>query len=83
MGYEQTSVDDIVKEADVVKGTFYYHFASKEEVLMALRRSNLASSHFEKSLELGVSPLKILQDLLIEDARWTQNNRDLAEVFFH
>ena len=82
MGYSQTSVDDIVKEADVVKGTFYYHFTSKEEVFMALRKSNLCSSQFEKSLELGVSPLKVLTDLLVEDARWTQNNRALAEVFF-
>jgi AcrR family transcriptional regulator len=82
MGYEQTSVDDIVKEADVVKGTFYYHFTSKEEVLMALRRSALCSSDFEKSLEVGTSPLKVLAELLVEDARWTQNNRALAEVFF-
>jgi AcrR family transcriptional regulator len=82
MGYEQTSVDDIVKEADVVKGTFYYHFTSKEEVLMALRRSALCSSDFEKALEVGTSPLKVLADLLVEDARWTQSNRTLAEVFF-
>ena len=82
LGYERTSVDDIVKEADVVKGTFYYHFTSKEEVLIALRQSVLSSSEFEKSLALGESPLKILADLLVEDARWTQNNRALAEVFF-
>ncbi|MDR3617111.1 MAG: helix-turn-helix domain containing protein [Candidatus Obscuribacterales bacterium] len=82
MGYEQTSVDDIVKEADVVKGTFYYHFTSKEEVLMALRRSALCSSDFEKSLEVGTSPLRVLAELLMEDARWTQDNRALAEVFF-
>jgi AcrR family transcriptional regulator len=82
MGYEQTSVDDIVKEADVVKGTFYYHFTSKEEVLMALRRSALCSSDFEKSLEVGTSPLKVLTELLVEDARWTQDNRALSEIFF-
>jgi AcrR family transcriptional regulator len=82
MGYEQTSIDDIVKEADVVKGTFYYHFSSKEEVLMSLRQSGLHSMDFEKSLELGLSPLYVLRELLLDDARWTQNNRALAEIFF-
>jgi AcrR family transcriptional regulator len=35
-GYEQTSVNDILKIVDIAKGTFYYYFASKEEVLMAI-----------------------------------------------
>lgn len=32
-GYEQTSVNDIVNSIDVSKGTFYYYFTSKEEIL--------------------------------------------------
>lgn len=32
-GYEQTSVNDILHVVDIAKGTFYYYFASKEEVL--------------------------------------------------
>lgn len=32
-GYEQTSVNDILRVVDIAKGTFYYYFASKEEVL--------------------------------------------------
>ena len=35
-GYEQTSVNDILKIVDIAKGTFYYYFASKEEVLAAI-----------------------------------------------
>lgn len=35
-GYEQTSVNDILKIVDIAKGTFYYYFASKEEVLEAI-----------------------------------------------
>src|SRR5271166_1566714 len=30
-GYEATSVDDIAEEADIAKGTIYYHFETKEE----------------------------------------------------
>ncbi|AFA49995.1 TetR/AcrR family transcriptional regulator [Acetobacterium woodii] len=35
-GYELTSVNDILKIVDIAKGTFYYYFASKEEVLAAI-----------------------------------------------
>ena len=32
-GYEQTSVDEIIEEAGIAKGTYYYHFESKEQIL--------------------------------------------------
>ena len=32
-GYENTSVDDIIAEAGIAKGTYYYYFESKEETL--------------------------------------------------
>ena len=35
-GYDQTSVNDILRIVDIAKGTFYYYFKSKEEVLEAI-----------------------------------------------
>lgn len=32
-GYENTSVDDIIMSAGIAKGTYYYHFESKEQIL--------------------------------------------------
>ena len=32
-GYENTSIDDIVEEAGIAKGTYYYYFESKEQTL--------------------------------------------------
>ena len=32
-GYENTSVDEIIDEAGIAKGTFYYYFESKEQML--------------------------------------------------
>ena len=32
-GYEATSVDDIIAAAGIAKGTYYYHFESKEQTL--------------------------------------------------
>lgn len=35
-GIEDTTVDEIVAAAGVTKGTFYFHFAHKEEILLEL-----------------------------------------------
>ncbi|MCJ7840458.1 TetR/AcrR family transcriptional regulator [Lederbergia sp. NSJ-179] len=35
-GFSATSIKDILTEADIAKGTFYNHFASKNECLMAI-----------------------------------------------
>lgn len=35
-GYEETSIDEIIAEAQIAKGTFYYHFKSKEALLEEL-----------------------------------------------
>ena len=32
-GYENTSVDEIIEEAQIAKGTYYYYFQSKEQML--------------------------------------------------
>ena len=32
-GYDGASVDDIIEEAQIAKGTFYYYFESKEQIL--------------------------------------------------
>lgn len=35
-GYEKCTVNDILKEVGIAKGTFYYYFKSKEEVMDAV-----------------------------------------------
>lgn len=35
-GYEETSVEEIIKKIGIAKGTFYYYFKSKEDLLDAL-----------------------------------------------
>jgi AcrR family transcriptional regulator len=41
-GYEQTSINDILNEVGISKGTFYYYFKSKEQLLevMAARHAD-------------------------------------------
>ena len=38
-GLDLTSIDDITERADVGKGTFYYHFSSKERLIKELIKS--------------------------------------------
>ena len=35
-GYDATSTNDILKEIGIAKGTLYYHFKSKEDILDAM-----------------------------------------------
>jgi AcrR family transcriptional regulator len=44
-GVAATSIDDIVALADVAKGTFYLHFASKDRLLAAMQQRFVARVH--------------------------------------
>lgn len=58
-GYEQTMVQDICRKAGVAKGTFFYYFATKEDVLKAIfeQWSNQFSGEFSRRAEaLGAVP---------------------------
>lgn len=41
-GFNETSVDEIVKGAGVAKGTYYVYFKTKDDVLAALRERFVA-----------------------------------------
>jgi AcrR family transcriptional regulator len=84
-GFDATSVEDITEAADVAKGTFYYNFQSKEEVVIALRISadDDAVAHAQSALlARETSALSILERLLCEATQWSQDNPELARVFF-
>ena len=58
-GYEKTTINDILKEVNIAKGTFYYYFKSKEEVMDALieRVSLIAMEKVQKVAEAeGMDP---------------------------
>jgi AcrR family transcriptional regulator len=81
-GYEETSVDDIMVSADLSKGTFYYHFASKEELLAALQESVLekAVAETRSKLAKGAKPLKLLTEFVADVAHWTEANPEFARA---
>lgn len=62
-GYENTSVDEIIAGAGIAKGTFYYHFESKEELLEAVIDMMLDREEEEAQKILG-APIPIPQKLV-------------------
>lgn len=52
-GYEKTTVNDILREIGIAKGTFYYYFKSKEEVMDAIvsRYKDIIVSRAEEILK--------------------------------
>jgi AcrR family transcriptional regulator len=83
-GYETTSVDDIVDSANVAKGTFYYHFEKKDDLLMAIQELKLqeSSNNARQSLKAGDSPKQVLMAFLLDAAHWTDENPELAKAMF-
>jgi len=49
-GYQNTSLDDVLRESGVGKGNFYYHFRSKEDLGYAIL-DQLVAKFQERSLE--------------------------------
>ena len=49
-GYQNTSVDDVLRESGVGKGNFYHHFRSKEDLGHAIL-DQIIGSFLERTLE--------------------------------
>jgi TetR/AcrR family transcriptional regulator of autoinduction and epiphytic fitness len=83
-GYETSSVDDIVVAANVAKGTFYYHFQKKDDLLLALQELKLQESAAcaRERLAAGESPRLVLMGFLLDAAHWTDENPELAKAMF-
>jgi len=62
-GYEAATVNDILDAVKIAKGTFYYYFKSKEDVLDALIERRI-SEGVEKAQEIAVSSLPPVQKIV-------------------
>lgn len=76
-GFSATSIDSVIAEAGITKGTFFYHFENKAALAKALvdRFAALDLGHLEQNMQraenLGRDPLQqllIFVGLFIEDA---------------
>jgi AcrR family transcriptional regulator len=82
-GYTETTIDDIVAAADVAKVTFYYYFKSKEEIVLEFKKNATddAFKRAKKMLADGDSAPDVLNSLMMDICKWTEQNWQLLEVF--
>lgn len=63
-----TTVEEIVAAADVAKGTFFYHFPTRDDLLRSLGRAGMGVIA-QRVLARKLAPLDAVRALLVESAR--------------
>ena len=66
-GYNATSIDDILKDAGLNKGSLYHLFKSKKELLLAVINERIAYNFAKKYKDIATvkNPLKFLKQKLL------------------
>jgi len=66
-GFDNTTIDDITERADVGKGTFYYHYSEKQDVIAELVNKMMDEliETMEKRCD-GISDLSALLDTIVK-----------------
>lgn len=67
-GYDATSVQDIVNECQISKGSFYNHFQSKEDLVLEIIRQS-HQDRWEKVNELPIHPHQDHKDRFIQQLK--------------
>lgn len=80
-GYEETSIDEIIAEAHIAKGTYYYHFPSKEATLEAVI-DMMISNEVQRAQAALSAPIPVPQKLtgVITSLRPEQNESNIADT---
>jgi AcrR family transcriptional regulator len=84
-GFSETSIQDIVDSIGVTKGTFYYYFSSKEELLMDIHLGYI-DEMLKLQLEIFEDPHKTCKEKLFEVVfmliRKIKSQGSSAKIFF-
>jgi AcrR family transcriptional regulator len=81
-GYEGTSVNDILTAINIAKGTFYYHFKSKENVLDSIidRRIQIGVKKAEEIIASPLPPIQKLLAIIMAQKPQNQIQKDFVSV---
>ena len=75
-GYENTSVDEIIAEAKIAKGTYYYYFESKEATLEKVIEM-MIEEECKKANEILQSNLSVQEKILVIIISMRPNTEEL------
>jgi len=69
--FEGTTAEDIARAAGVSKGTFYFHFAHKEDILLEMSwvTAEVTTEEAVAAMEEGVRTLELVEQLMTSLAR--------------
>jgi AcrR family transcriptional regulator len=81
-GYHGTTVDDIVERTGVAKGTFYYHFKSKEALFDGLLNQHLTllAREFRSAASAAASPVEALSALVRTELDYIHANQAASKL---
>ncbi len=82
-GYNDTSIMDIIAAANISKGTFYNHFTSKNECLIAIleeTREEAVNRRYEVAMNKDLSDVNVLIEQ-ISLLMYVNRERNLIQIF--
>ncbi|MFZ3058636.1 MAG: TetR/AcrR family transcriptional regulator [Candidatus Methanoperedens sp.] len=82
-GIENTTIDDIVKEAGIGKGTFFNYFPSKTALLLyfAQQKEELTYSQIKNETLKGISTREKIKNVLVFVAKTNEKDKELTKMF--
>ncbi|MFZ3167907.1 MAG: TetR/AcrR family transcriptional regulator [Candidatus Methanoperedens sp.] len=82
-GYDNTTVDEITKEAGIGKGTFFNYFPTKEALLQDFvkQKEELVFDFVKDLLTQNISTKEKIKNILVLVAKSNEKNRDLTKLF--
>ena len=80
-GYENTSVDEIIEAAGIAKGTYYYYFQSKEQMLEAVI-GMMIEKEADIARQVLASEMPVPQKIvgIVSSVRPTQEERPIEDA---
>ena len=80
-GFSVTSVEEIAMRAGLARKTVYNLFASKDEIAWQLiARAEADDAPYRDRIEAGEDVFPLLEDALLDSARWCLANSSLAKM---
>lgn len=85
-GYESASLNDIAKRIGIAKGTLYYYFETKEDILNAVAErfcSNIISMENEIANDDSMDCITKIKKILLKEFQYDRKNKHMLDNLHH
>ena len=83
-GFDGTSMQDIAGEVGILKGSIYYYFSSKNEIIREVLEKGIEPvvRSGEEIIKKELPPRKMLKELINNHLRYIMEHNDTLVIFF-